>query len=336
MPDTYVGKKITRLEDDVLLAGEATFIDDIQLDGMLHLAVVRSQVAHARIASINVSAARDLPGVAAVYTIDDLLPVLSQERIPENFPTPGDRVDVGPYVLARDEVCYVGEPIVAVIAENRYVAEDAAQLVIVDYDPLPVLADPRDAAKPDAPLVNSRQAEPGNIVHDLDFGHGDADKAFANAAHAIRHSWLRDTFFVWLASIVIKPCKMTIGNDGITQRIGSRFRFVIFLRQSFDIVCIVYDRSKIKTTVKNVIRRFYDKGLCCIIALHEDVKDYVSHDIKSFQRFFVKPLLACHHMSIILEWRQMIILNMGQNIVLFITFFDGGYRSQENEKNLNC
>ena len=186
MPDTYVGKKITRLEDDVLLAGEATFIDDIQLDGMLHLAVVRSQVAHARIASINVSAARDLPGVAAVYTIDDLLPVLSQERIPENFPTPGDRVDVGPYVLARDEVCYVGEPIVAVIAENRYVAEDAAQLVVVDYDPLPVLADPRDAAKPDAPLVNSRQAEPGNIVQNLDFGHGDADKAFANAAHVVR------------------------------------------------------------------------------------------------------------------------------------------------------
>ena len=186
MPDTYVGKKITRLEDDVLLAGEATFIDDIQLDGMLHLAVVRSQMAHARIASIDVSAARDLPGVAAVYTIDDLLPVLSQERIPENFPTPGDRVDVGPYVLARGEVCYVGEPIVAVIAENRYVAEDAAQLVVVDYDPLPVLADPRDAAKPDAPLVNSRQAEPGNIVHDLDFGHGDADKAFANAAHVVR------------------------------------------------------------------------------------------------------------------------------------------------------
>ena len=186
MPDTYVGKKITRLEDDILLAGEATFIDDIQLDGMLHLAVVRSQMAHARIASIDVSAARDLPGVAAVYTIDDLLPVLSQERIPENFPTPGDRVDVGPYVLARGEVCYVGEPIVAVIAENRYVAEDAAQLVVVDYDPLPVLADPREAAKPDAPLVNSRQAEPGNIVQDLDFGHGDADKAFANAAHVVR------------------------------------------------------------------------------------------------------------------------------------------------------
>ncbi len=186
MPDTYVGKKITRLEDDILLAGEATFIDDIRLDGMLHLAVVRSQMAHARITSIDVSAAREVPGVAAVYTIDGLLPVLSQERVPENFPTPGARVDVGPYILARDEVCYVGEPIVAVIAENRYVAEDAAQLVVVDYDPLPVLADPRDSAKSDAPPVNSRQAEPGNIVHNLDFGHGDVDKAFASAAHVVR------------------------------------------------------------------------------------------------------------------------------------------------------
>jgi len=155
MPDTYVGKKITRLEDDILLAGEATFIDDIRLDGMLHLAVVRSQMAHARITSIDVSAAREVPGVAVIYTIDDLLPVLSQERVPENFPTPGDRVDVGPYILARDEVCYVGEPIVAIIAENRYVAEDA-------------------------------EAEPGNIVHNLDFGHGDVDKAFASAAHVVR------------------------------------------------------------------------------------------------------------------------------------------------------
>ncbi len=186
MPDTYVGKKITRLEDDILLAGEATFIDDIRLDGMLHLAVVRSQMAHARITSIDVSAAREVPGVAVIYTIDDLLPVLSQERVPENFPTPGDRVDVGPYILARDEVCYVGEPIFAIIAENRYVAEDAAQLVVVDYDPLPVLADPRDSAKSDAPPVNSRQAEPGNIVHNLDFGHGDVDKAFASAAHVVR------------------------------------------------------------------------------------------------------------------------------------------------------
>ena len=185
MPDTFVGQKITRLEDDILLAGEANFIDDIKLDGMLHLAVVRSQLAHARIKSIDLSAAKELPGVAAVFVIDDLLQVLSQERIPENFPTPGERVDVGPYILARDEVCYVGEPIVAVLAENRYLAEDAAQLVVVDYEPLPVLPDPRTSAQPGAPPVNSRQKEPGNIVHDLTFGHGDVEKAFGDAAHVV-------------------------------------------------------------------------------------------------------------------------------------------------------
>ncbi|MEE2655790.1 MAG: xanthine dehydrogenase family protein molybdopterin-binding subunit [Pseudomonadota bacterium] len=185
MPDTFVGQKITRLEDDILLTGEANFIDDIKLDGMLYLAVVRSQLAHARIKSIDLSAAKNLPGVAAVFVIDDLLQVLSQERIPENFPTPGERVDVGPYILARDEVCYVGEPIVAVLAENRYLAEDAAQLVVVDYDPLPVLPDPRASAQPGAPPVNSRQMEPGNIVHDLTFGHGDVEKAFGDAAHVV-------------------------------------------------------------------------------------------------------------------------------------------------------
>jgi len=185
MPDTFVGQKITRLEDDILLAGEASFIDDIKLDRMLQLALVRSQLAHARIKSIDLSAAKELPGVAAVFVIDDLLQVLSQERIPENFPTPGERVDVGPYILARDEVCYVGEPIVAVLAENRYLAEDAAQLVVVDYEPLPVLPDPRTSAQPGAPLVNSRQKEPGNIVHDLTFGHGDVGKAFGDAAHVV-------------------------------------------------------------------------------------------------------------------------------------------------------
>ena len=185
MADTFVGKKMTRLEDDILLAGEATFIDDIQLDGMLHLAVVRSQMAHARITSVDISAALDVAGVVAVYKITDLLTVLSQERIPENFPSSGARADVGPYILANEEVCYVGEPIVAVIAENKYVAEDAALLVVVDYDPLEVLADPRESAKPDAPPVNSRQKDPGNIVQDLNFGHGDIDKAFSNAPYIV-------------------------------------------------------------------------------------------------------------------------------------------------------
>ncbi|MDC0033582.1 xanthine dehydrogenase family protein molybdopterin-binding subunit, partial [Alphaproteobacteria bacterium] len=183
---TYVGESYPRLEDEVLLTGGASFVDDLQLDGMLHAAFVRSTVAHARIKSIVVAAARAVPGVRAVYTIDDLMPVLSQDRVPENFPNPGDRTDVGPYVLARDEVCYVGETVALVIAENRYIAEDAAQLVLVDYDELPVMCDPRDSAAPGAPAVDTRQDRPNNLEASFTKEHGDCAAAFASAAHVVK------------------------------------------------------------------------------------------------------------------------------------------------------
>ncbi|MDA1327147.1 MAG: xanthine dehydrogenase family protein molybdopterin-binding subunit [Proteobacteria bacterium] len=186
MPDTYVGESVLRLEDEVLLTGGASFVDDFRLDFMLQAAFVRSPVGHARIKSIDVEAARAVPGVAAVYTIDDLMPVLSQDRVPENFPNPGDRTDVGPYVLARDEVCYVGEAVVMVVAENRYVAEDAAQLVEVDYDTLPVLCDPRDSSAPGAPAVDTRQDRPDNIEGRFTKEHGDCAAAFAGAAHVVK------------------------------------------------------------------------------------------------------------------------------------------------------
>jgi len=186
MPDTYVGESVLRLEDEVLLTGGASFVDDFRLDFMLQAAFVRSPVGHARIKSIDVEAARAVPGVAAVYAIDDLMPVLSQDRVPENFPNPGDRTDVGPYVLARDEVCYVGEAVVMVVAENRYVAEDAAQLVDVDYDTLPVLCDPRDSSAPGAPAVDTRQDRPDNIEGRFTKEHGDCAAAFTGAAHVVK------------------------------------------------------------------------------------------------------------------------------------------------------
>ena len=185
MPDTYVGESHPRLEDEVLLTGSAHFVDDFNLPGMLQAAFVRSPVAHARITSVDVTAARAVPGVAGVYTIDDLMPALNQERVPENFPNPGDRVDVGPYVLARDEVCYVGEAVVLVVAENRYVAEDAAQLVVIEYEALPVLCDPRDSAADGAPPVDTRQDRPDNLEGRFTKEHGDCDAAFGNAAHVV-------------------------------------------------------------------------------------------------------------------------------------------------------
>ena len=184
MPDSHIGESITRLEDDALLTGEARFVDDIQLSGMVHAAFVRSPFAHARLGAINSAAARDMPGVIAIYTIDDLRDVICQDRVPEGFPKPPPRTEIGAYVLARDEVCYVGEPIAVVLAESRYQAEDAAQLVDIDYDPLPVVSDCQLSAAADAPPADTRLGN--NVVSRSTKSYGDCDAAFAGAAHVVQ------------------------------------------------------------------------------------------------------------------------------------------------------
>jgi carbon-monoxide dehydrogenase large subunit len=184
MPDSLIGAPLRRLEDRALLTGQGRYVDDMAPDGLLHCAFVRSPLAHARIRSVDMAAARAVPGVHAVWAAADLAGILTQDRIPEGFPKPGpDRREVGPYVLARDEVTYVGETVCAVIAESRAVAEDAAQLVEVEYDALPVVADCRAALAAGTPDVDTR--EPGNLVDSYTVASGAVDEAFAAAAHVV-------------------------------------------------------------------------------------------------------------------------------------------------------
>ena len=150
------GQPIKRNEDPRLLTGRALFTDDVDLPGMLHVAFVRSQFAHAHIRAIDVSAAREMPGVVAVYTAEDL----------GNYWQPGPLLVPPPPVpdmvfnertqvpLAKDKVRHAGEAIVAVVAESRYIAEDAAEQVFVDYAPLPAVVNLEDALKPDAVLIH--------------------------------------------------------------------------------------------------------------------------------------------------------------------------------------
>ena len=189
MTDIAHGTPMKRLEDQALLTGAARFVDDLRLPGMLHVAFVRSPHAHARIGGIDTAAAKAVPGVVAVWTIDDLKGTVTQDRVPEGFPKPPPRREVGPYVLARGEVCYAGEPVAAVLAEDRYVAEDAAQLVAVEYDPLPAVANCRDGLAVGAPPVDTRVGR--NLVDEYTIGHGDADAAFAAAAHVVRSDFLQ-------------------------------------------------------------------------------------------------------------------------------------------------
>ncbi|MBJ3776991.1 xanthine dehydrogenase family protein molybdopterin-binding subunit [Acuticoccus mangrovi] len=174
-----VGISVPRLEDDALVRGKGRFLDDITLPGLLHAAFLRSPEAHGHIRSIDVAEAEALPGVHRVLRYEDLRPLLTMDRIPVAMPSGALKFDVDPFVLARDEVCHVGEPIALILAESRHVAEDAAELIMVDIDPLPAVVDPRDGLAPDAP--QARLDCPDNLVARTSAAYGDIDAAFADA-----------------------------------------------------------------------------------------------------------------------------------------------------------
>jgi carbon-monoxide dehydrogenase large subunit len=175
----YVGQPVKRIEDRPLLTGTGRFVADLRFPDMLEAAFVRSPHAHAAIRSIDVSAARRHPGVHAVLTLADLAPLLSSERLPLQFRTAQLPPDITPLVLAKDEVSFVGEAVAVVIAPTRYLAEDAAALVAVDYEPLPAVSDCRQALAPGAP--HAHQSRASNVLIAFKQSYGDVDAAFARA-----------------------------------------------------------------------------------------------------------------------------------------------------------
>jgi carbon-monoxide dehydrogenase large subunit len=186
MTTRYFGQPITRNEDPVLLTGQALFTDDVHLPGMLHVAFKRSDYAHARIRRIDVTAARQRPGVVAVYTAADLGaywkpgPLLVSPP-----PVKGAVFNTRTQVpLARDKVRHVGEPIVMVVAESRYLAEDAVEAILVEYEPLPAVVDLEKALAPDAPLIHEDLDQ--NLAAHIIQRKGDYEAARAQADHVIR------------------------------------------------------------------------------------------------------------------------------------------------------
>jgi carbon-monoxide dehydrogenase large subunit len=183
--DGRIGSRFKRLEDPPLLTGKGRFVDDIRLPDLSHVAFLRSPHAHALIKRIDVTAARALDGVHAVLTLDDLAPVLAKRRMVRE-PAQGGKPNesLWPYALSAGEVAFVGEPVVLVVARNRYVAEDAAALIDVDYEILPAATDPRDAALAGARLA--RRDLSSNVIATHRVSYGDADAAFRTAKHIYR------------------------------------------------------------------------------------------------------------------------------------------------------
>ena len=178
MAETNVGVGRKRVEDPRLLRGEGAYVDDLHEDGGLHAVFVRSPYPHARIVGIDTAAASVLPGVVGVFTSQDI-----ESRLPPAMRAVPEALGDVALPLAADTVRFVGEPVAVVVAETRYLAEDAAALVDVEYDPLPGVGRPEQALAPDAPQLHADV--PGNISSRVHRTWGDVEGAFARAAHRV-------------------------------------------------------------------------------------------------------------------------------------------------------
>jgi carbon-monoxide dehydrogenase large subunit len=186
------GQRILRTEDPRLLRGEALFIDDFVFPDTLHVAIVRSMHAHAAQLRVDVAAARAFPGVTAVYTADDLGALMKPGPVlVPPPPIPGSTFNARTQTpLAKGKLRFVGEPIAVIVASSRYVAEDAAELVVVDADPLPAVVDLEAALAPNAPLVHDDL--PSNLAAHVAQRRGDYAKACEMAICVIRRRFRYD------------------------------------------------------------------------------------------------------------------------------------------------
>jgi aerobic carbon-monoxide dehydrogenase large subunit len=180
-----IGDSIKRKEDDRFIRGKGNFLDDVVLPGMLHMAINRSPFAHARIKSINTSAAQAVPGVVAVVTGE----LLAQHKLAWMPTLSGDTQAV----LATDKVRFQGQEVACVIANDPYVARDAAALIEVDYDVLTAVVTPQQALKPGAPLIrDEKEGQKDNHIYHWEAGDkSKTDEAFAKADRVVK----LDTFY---------------------------------------------------------------------------------------------------------------------------------------------
>jgi carbon-monoxide dehydrogenase large subunit len=194
------GAPLLRKEDERLLRGEGCFLDDVQTPvGTLALAFVRSTHAHARIARIDVAAAKEIEGVLAVLTGDDVAKFLKD--IQPDLPLPGYQV-VDRQLVCRDRVRYVGDIVAVVLADTPYVAEDALDFINVQYEPLPVVATAQAALALGAPSLHS--GAPDNIAFRSSFKSPDFDQALASATHVFREQFRSDR--VAIVSMEARGC----------------------------------------------------------------------------------------------------------------------------------
>src|SRR6267143_5672892 len=174
-PKGFIGESIKRKEDDRFIRGKGNYVDDITLPGMLHMSILRSPFAHARIRSINTKSAEAVPGVVAVVTGA----LLEQHKLAWMPTLSGDTQAV----LATDKVRYQGQEVACVIANDPYIARDAAGLIEVDYEVLKAVVTPQQALADGAPVIrDDKENQPDNVIYNWEVGDkAGTDRAFEQA-----------------------------------------------------------------------------------------------------------------------------------------------------------
>jgi aerobic carbon-monoxide dehydrogenase large subunit len=271
------GERVERREDRRLLLGRGRYTDDFEPHAA-HAAFVRSDYAHARIVDIDVSGALDVDGVYAVYTYEDL-----DGRFAEPLPLiiPHEAIVDGrtQYALARDEVRYVGETIAMVVARDRYVAEDAAGAIAVEYEPLPVAADLEAAAATDALLVHRDRAD--NVVARVSEEHGDADAGFAAATN----------IYEW---------RLVVERSAATPLEGR----AVVARFDDEGCLLVHDATQAPTGIRAGLSRLFGLDLDQVQVVAPDVGGGFGVKVIQFYPEEVLVPLAAHRLGMAVKWTE--------------------------------
>jgi carbon-monoxide dehydrogenase large subunit len=181
-----IGQSFKRVEDPRLITGEGRYVDDVQLPRMCYAAILRSPYAHARVRHIDTSKALQTPGVVTVITGKDILGKIGPLPCAAH-PVPEMKMPTH-YALAVNKVYFVGHPVAVVVAEDRYLARDALDLIEVDYEELPPVTDPQKALQPDAPIIHEDLGT--NLAFEWKIEGGDVDAAFAQAEVIVRQEFV--------------------------------------------------------------------------------------------------------------------------------------------------
>jgi carbon-monoxide dehydrogenase large subunit len=269
------GERVERREDQRLLVGAGRFTDDFAPDAA-HAAFVRSEFAHARIVDIDVSGALDVDGVHAVYTYDDLDGKFA-DPLPLIIPHEAIADGRTQYALARDEVRYVGETIAMVVARDRYVAEDAADAIVVHYEPLPVVAG-IETAQGDA-RVHTDRAD--NVVARVSEEHGNVDAAFAAAPHV----------FAW---------HLEIERSAATPLEGR----AIVARFDDEGALLVHDATQAPTGIRAGLSRLFDLDMTKVHVVAPDVGGGFGVKVIQFYPEEVLVPLAARRLGMAVKWTE--------------------------------